>query len=103
MLIERCSANAEAAGSNPVEASKNFLFFWGGGGLLRNCLNCDSTAMDTYSFHLYSRSSHNFNLCFILSRVDKLNKLAGSQCIGLQSSAGRALQRERIGHEFESR
>ena len=37
-----------------------------------------------------------------LSRVDELNKLAGSQCLGLQSSAGRVLQRERRGHEFES-
>ena len=26
------------------------------------CLNCDSSAMVTYLFHLYSRSSHNFIL-----------------------------------------
>ena len=51
------------------------------------------TAMVTYSFHLYSRSSHHFIQCF-LSRVDELNKLAGSlQCMGLHGSAGRALQR----------
>ena len=36
-LGEHCSANAEATGSNPVEAPKSF--FWG---YFRNCLNCDS-------------------------------------------------------------
>ena len=36
------------------------------------------------------------------SRVDELNKLAGSQFMGLHSSAGRALQRERRGNVFES-
>ena len=35
-LVEHCSMNAEAMGSNPVEAPKNFF-----GGLLRNCLNCE--------------------------------------------------------------
>ena len=38
-----------------------------------------------------------------LSRVDELNKLACLQCMGLHSSAGRGLQRERRGHGFESR
>ena len=38
---EHCGANAEATGSNPVEAPKI---------LLRNCLNCDLTAMVTYLF-----------------------------------------------------
>ena len=33
-------------GSDPIEASKNLSF-----GLLRNCLNCDSTAMVTYIVH----------------------------------------------------
>ena len=32
-----------------------------------------------------------------------INKLACSQCMGLHSSVGRALQRERRGHRFESR
>ena len=41
--------NAGATGLNPIEASKDFF-----GGLLRNCLNCDSTVMVTYSFHLLS-------------------------------------------------
>ena len=36
-LGERCSANAEATGSIPVEAPKNFF-----SGYFRNCLNCDS-------------------------------------------------------------
>ena len=45
-LVEYCSANAEATDWNPVEAPRYF-FFW----LLRNYLNCDSTAMVTYSFH----------------------------------------------------
>ena len=35
-LGEHCSANAEATGSNPVEAPK--IFF---SGYFRNCLNCD--------------------------------------------------------------
>ena len=51
------SAIAEATGLNLVEAPKNYYF-----GLLRNCLNCDSTAMVTSSFHLYSHSSHHFIL-----------------------------------------
>ena len=36
-LGEHCSANAEATGSNPVEAPKNFF-----SGYFRNCLNYDS-------------------------------------------------------------
>ena len=36
-LGEHCSANAEATGSNPVEAPK--IFF---SGYFHNCLNCDS-------------------------------------------------------------
>ena len=39
-LVEHCSANAEATGSNHVEAPKTFF----------NCLNCDSTAMVKFSF-----------------------------------------------------
>ena len=39
-LVEHCSANSEAMGSNPIEAEKNLFF-----GLLRYCLNCDSTAI----------------------------------------------------------
>ena len=70
-----CSENAEDTDSNPFEAPKSFLFFR----LIRNCLNCDSAAIVTYSFILYSRSSHNFILCYVsfFSRVDDLNKLAG--------------------------
>ena len=47
-LVEHCSVNAEATGSNSVEAPK-IHFFW----LLRNCLNCAiiTTAMVKSSFH----------------------------------------------------
>ena len=72
-LGEHCSANAEATGSNPVEAPK--IFF---SGYFRNCLNCDSL-----------RWSHTNFICIpavqiisvsvpFLSRVDELNKLAAS-------------------------
>ena len=69
----------------------------------RNCLNCDSLWWSHTHFicipavHIIS-----FSVPF-LSRVDELNKLASLQCIGLHSSAGKALQRERRGHGFESR
>ena len=87
-LGEHCSANAEATGSNPVEAPKNFF-----SGYFRNCLNCDSLRWSHTRFicipavHIIS-----FSVSF-LSRVDELNKLASLQCMGLHSSAGRALQR----------
>ena len=48
-MVEHCSANAEATGSNPVKSPEKLFFFFG---LLCNCLNCDSTAMVTYSFPL---------------------------------------------------
>ena len=87
-LGEHCSANAEATGSNPVEAPKNFF-----SGYFRNCLNCDSLQWSHTHFicipavHIIS-----FSVSF-LSRVDQLNKLASLQYMGLHSSAGRALQR----------
>ena len=87
-LGEHCSASAEATGSNPVEAPK--IFF---SGYFRNCLNCDSLRWSHTHFicipavHIIS-----FSVSF-LSRVDELNKLASLQCMGLHSSAGRALQR----------
>ena len=52
-LVEHCSVNAEARGSNPLEAPKSF----GGGGVIHNCLNCDTTVVVTSSFHLYFCSS----------------------------------------------
>ena len=55
-LGEHCSANAEATGSNPVEAPKNLFFF----GLFSQLLKLRFTAMVAYSFHLYSRSSRHF-------------------------------------------
>ena len=87
-LGEHCSANAEATGSNPVEAPKNVF-----SGYFRNCLNCDSLRWSHTHFicipavHIIS-----FSVSF-LSRVDELNKLASLQYMGLHSSAGRALQR----------
>ena len=47
-LGEHCSANAEATGSNPVEAPKIFFF-----GLFSQLLKLRFTAMVTYSFHLF--------------------------------------------------
>ena len=47
LMGEHCSANAEATGSNPVEAPKTFF-----SGYFRNCLNCDSL-----------RWSHNHFMC----------------------------------------
>ena len=85
-LGEHCNANAEATGSNPVEAPK--IFF---SGYFRNCLNCDSLRLISFecipAVHIISFSAS------FLSRVDELNRLASLQRMGLHSSAGRALQR----------
>ena len=62
-LGEHCSANAEATGSNPVEAPKKLFF-----GLFSQLLKLRFTAMVTYSFHLYSRGSHHFIQYYILRR-----------------------------------
>ena len=60
-LGEHCSANAEATGSNPVEAPKNFF-----SGYFRNCLNCDSL-----------RWSHTHFICIpavhIISFIEKVS------------------------------
>ena len=48
-LGEYCSANAEATGSNPVEAPKNFF-----SGYFSQLLKLRFTAMVTYSFHNHS-------------------------------------------------
>ena len=87
-LGEHCSANAEATGSNPVEAPKVFF-----SGYFRNCLNCDSLRWShTHFICIPAVHIITFSVSF-LSRVDELNKLASLQCMGLHSSAGRALQR----------
>ena len=87
-LGEHCSANAEATGSNPVEAPK--IFF---SGYFRNCLNCDSLRW-SHTHFICIPAVHIISLSIsFLSRVDELNKLASLQCMGLHSSAGRALQR----------
>ena len=59
-LGEHCSANAEATGSNPVEAPRKPFF-----GLFSQLLKLRFTAMVTRSFHLCSRSSHHFIQCFV--------------------------------------
>ena len=62
-LGEHCSANAEATGSNPVEAPKNFF-----SGYFRNCLNFDSLGW-----------SHTHFICIpavhIISFSDSVNSL----------------------------
>ena len=87
-LREHCSVNAEATGSNPVEAPK--IFF---AGYFRNCLNCDSLPWShTHFISIPAVYIITFSASFP-SRVDELNKLTSLQCMGLHSSAGRALQR----------
>ena len=58
-LGEHCSANAEATGSNPVEAPKIFFF-----GLFRNCLNCDSL-----------RWSHTYFICIPAVHIISFGKI----------------------------
>ena len=90
---------SEATGSNPVEASKNVF----SGYFAIAFKNCDSLRWSHIHF-ICIPVVHIISFCVsFLSRVDELNKLAGLQCMGLHSSAGRALQRERRGHEFEFR
>ena len=67
-LVKHCSANAEATGSNPVEAPKNFSFR-----LLRNYLNCESTAMATHSFQ-YNFSNRERILKIITLRTNIVHK-----------------------------
>ena len=43
-LVEHCSVNAEATGSNRIEAPKSFS------GLICNSLNCNTTAVVIFSF-----------------------------------------------------
>ena len=54
-------------GYNPVEAPKNFFR------AISQLLNLRFTAMVTYSFHFYSRSSHHFILCLMYLPVFVLN------------------------------
>ena len=107
-MVEHCSTNTEATGSNAVEVPNPPpnplppppLLFRASLQLLKNATQLRRSHLH---FHLYSRSSHFISLrVSFLSRVDKLNKLAGLQCMGLHSSAGTALQRERRGHGSNS-
>ena len=72
-LGEHCSDNAEATGSNPVEAPKNFF-----SGYFRNCLNCDSLRWSHTHFicipavHIISFSEE--SIVYKISKTD-LNKI----------------------------
>ena len=90
-LGEHCSANAEATGSSPVEAPKTFFFFFRAIFAIASiAIHCDGHILISFVFPQFKIIS--FSVSF-LSRVDELNKLASLQCMGLHSSAGRALQR----------
>ena len=55
-MVEHCSANAEAMGSNPVEVPKNFF------GFICNSLNCNNHCDDHICIqNLYFRSSHHLH------------------------------------------
>ena len=69
--------------------------------LLKLRFNCDGHIYDIHFICIPAVHIISFCVSF-LSRVDELNKLACFQCMGLHSSAGRALQREHRGHGFES-
>ena len=60
-LGEHCSANAEATGSNPVEAPKNFF-----SGYFRNCLNCDSLRW-SHTHFICIPAVHIISFCIIIS------------------------------------
>ena len=76
-LGEHCSANAEATGSNPVEAPKNVF-----SGYFRNCLNCGSLRWSHTHFmllfccepenliRLCSSDAGMFSRVFVLLRYD---------------------------------
>ena len=55
-MVEHCSANAEAIGSNPVEVPKTFF------GFICNSLNCNNHYDDhIFIQNLYFRSSHHLH------------------------------------------
>ena len=72
-LVEHCCANAEAMGSNPVEALKTIF------GLNCDCLNRDHNCDDhTFISFVYVRSSHNVHRVVIRFKTRRLivNKYA---------------------------
>ena len=84
-LGEHCSANAEATGSNPVEAPKKLFF-----GLFRNCLNCDSLrwshthficipAVHIISFKIEFISQRREMLLFLTTNMAAVTSLANQQ------------------------
>ena len=102
-MVEHCRANAEATGSNPVEAPKSFFFFRLISQLLKLRYDCDDHIFIPFVFPQFT--IHFYSMFHSLHGVDELNKLACLSlyhCMGLYSSDGRALQRECKGHGFES-
>ena len=83
------------SGWNVIKASK----CWSS--VLKLRFNCDGHIFISFvfpqftSFHSVFHSFHGL--------TNSGNKLACLQCMGLHSSAGRAVQRERRGHGYESR
>ena len=71
-LGEHCSANAEATGSNPVEAPENLFF-----GLFSQLLKSWFTAMVTYSFYIVIPCPR---IGPIIERI--IEPLAGSTLVG---------------------
>ena len=49
-LVEHCSANAEATGLNPVEASKNLFFFRATSQVLKLRYSCDGHIFISFLF-----------------------------------------------------
>ena len=55
-LVEHCSLNAKAMGSNPIEAPPIFFFFFWGGDYFANTQIAIRTAMAISSFHQFIAS-----------------------------------------------
>ena len=88
-LAEHSSGNAEAMGSNPVEALKFFILFFRA--KICSCLNCKCNCDDhIFSSFIFAQfMSTSFQLHF----KDELDKLVCEVHMALYSSVERALQR----------
>ena len=101
-MVEHCGPNAEAMGSNPVEALKWFFAV---------IIIAYQIAIQLQWSHLHNDSICTISAVHILtsfyvsfhSRVDDLIiKWRACHCMSLHSSDGRALRPECRGHRFES-
>ena len=87
-LVEHCSANAEAMGSNPVEALQLFFFGW-----ICNCkncdYNCDGRMFISFLFPQFILSS----FCYILSwrKTKRLHNPLAREHFKASSSVGISL------------